>query len=69
MHSIMFGISIFTVQLLIVGYRIFYEMNVAHKETTMLINNAFDWETWEPIGTVIFINVIVMVTLLMKPRI
>ena len=32
MHCIVFGLSIFTVQLLVVAYHIFYEINVAHKE-------------------------------------
>ena len=32
MHSIMFRLSIFTMQLLVVGYNIFCEISVAHKE-------------------------------------
>ena len=32
MHCIVSGLSIFTLQLLVVAYHFFYEINVAHKE-------------------------------------
>ena len=35
MHCIVFGLSIFTMQLLVVGYAIFCEINVAHRELTL----------------------------------
>ena len=64
MHCIIFGLSIFTVQLFVVAYHIFCEINVAHKELKPKYFFFFYWK-WK---ISLIMGFVYRVSWILKPR-